>query len=94
MIAEARKRIHDNPGMYYDYIYGEHEAGGTGFLYLSAVPFEELGFNTKLEKKPYPELTKSFLYSVPSIFVLWPALLLGIHNSTKNKPDNTDTTHE
>ena len=76
--------------MYHDYIYGEQEAGGTGYLYLSAVPFEELGFNTGLQKKPYPELTKGFLYSVPSIFVLWPALFLGIHNSTKNNQTNTE----
>jgi len=43
LIREARKRIIENPGQYIDHIYGEHEAGGTGFLYLSAVPFEELG---------------------------------------------------
>ena len=40
--------------------------------------------NTKIEKKPYPELTKGFLYSVPSVFVLAPALLLGIQSATKN----------
>jgi len=90
MLAEARQRIHDFPDWYYDGIYGEHEAGGTGFLYLSPVPFEELGFRTNIQKKPYPELTKGFLYSVPSIFVLWPAILLGIHQSTKkNLKNNT-----
>jgi formate dehydrogenase iron-sulfur subunit len=88
MIAEARRRIHEFPDWYYDGIYGEHEAGGTGFLYLSPVPFEELGFRTNIQKKPYPELTKGFLYSVPSVFVLWPALLLGIHHSTKNNQKN------
>ena len=82
--AEARKRIIENPGMYHDVIYGEQEAGGTGWLYLSAVPFEELGFKTNLRKKPYPELTKGFLYSVPSVFVIAPAVLLGIHSATKN----------
>jgi len=84
LIAEARKRIYDDPDRYYNEIYGEHEAGGTGFLYLSPVPFEELGFNTTLQDASYPELTKGFLYSVPSVFVLWPALLLGIYKSTKN----------
>lgn len=84
LLAEARKRIVEDPDLYYDEIYGEHEAGGTGFLYLSPVPFKELGMNTSLQKKSYPELTKGFLYSVPSIFVLWPAMLLGIHNATKN----------
>ena len=84
LIKEARKRIHENPGAYVDHIYGEHEAGGTSFLYLSPVPFEELGFNTTVQKSSYPELSKGFLYSVPAIFVLWPTILLGIHQATKN----------
>lgn len=84
LIKEARKRIHENPDMYVDHIYGEHEAGGTGFLYLAGVPFSELGFNTKIQNESYPALSKGFLYSVPSIFILWPAILLGIHEATKN----------
>ena len=84
LIREARKRINDNPELYIDHIYGEHEAGGTGWLYLSPVPFEELGMPTNLQKASYPALTKGFLYSVPSVFVLVPALLLGIQQSTKN----------
>lgn len=90
LIAEARKRIYQQPDVYYDQIYGEHEAGGTGVLYLSPVPFEELGFNTSVQNLPYPELTKGFLYSVPSIFVLWPALLLGIYKSTKDNQYDTE----
>jgi formate dehydrogenase iron-sulfur subunit len=93
LLAEARRRIHEDPDTYYDGIYGEYEAGGTGFLYLSPVPFEELGLNTKLQKDSYPELTKGFLYSVPSIFILWPAMLLGIHNATKNN-SKTDEENE
>ena len=84
LIKEARKRINDNPGQYEDHIYGEHEAGGTGFLYLSAVPFNELGFNTSLQTESYPALSKGFLYSVPTIFVLWPAMLLGLREATRN----------
>ena len=90
MLAEARKRINQFPDYYYDGIYGEHEAGGTGYLYISPVPFEELGMKTKIQHNPYPELTRSFLYSVPSIFVLWPAILLGIHKSTKNNQNIDD----
>ena len=55
-----------------------------GFLYLAGVPFNELGLNTSLQSKSYPELSKGFLYSVPTIFVLWPAILLGIREATKN----------
>jgi len=84
LIKEARRRIYENPDLYHDHIFGEHEAGGTSFLYLSPVPFEELGFNTRVQASSYPELSKGFLYSVPSIFVLWPTILLGIHQATKN----------
>lgn len=84
MLAEARKRIVENPDDYYDQIYGEDVAGGTGLLYLSPVPFEELKFNTKLQNDSYPELSKGFLYTVPSVFVLLPPLLLAIHEATKS----------
>lgn len=84
LLKEARRRIHENPDLYADHIYGEHEAGGTGFLYLSKVPFNEIGFNTSIQTSTYPELSKGFLYSVPTIFVLWPAILLGIREATKN----------
>jgi formate dehydrogenase iron-sulfur subunit len=90
LIKEARKRIQENPELYVDHIYGEKEAGGTGFLYLSPVPFDELGFSTKVQKTSYPELSKGFLYSVPTIFVLWPALLLGIQEATKNNHPNIE----
>jgi formate dehydrogenase iron-sulfur subunit len=91
LITEARKRINSNPDTYYDHIYGEHEAGGTGFLYLSSVPFEELGFNTSLQTESYPSLSKGFLYSVPTIFVLWPAMLLGLREATKDKNNNSES---
>lgn len=90
LIAEARKRIVENPDTYVDHIYGETEAGGTSFLYLSPVPFEEIGFKTNIQKSSYPALTKSFLYSVPSVFVLVPSLLLGIHEAAKSNHKKTE----
>jgi formate dehydrogenase iron-sulfur subunit len=84
LIKEARRRIYEKPDLYADHIYGEHEVGGTGWLYLSPVPFEELGMNTNLQQSSYPALTKGFLYSVPSVDLLLPPLLLGIYTATKN----------
>jgi formate dehydrogenase iron-sulfur subunit len=84
LIKEARRRIYEKPDVYVDHIYGEHEAGGTGCLYLSPVPFEELGMNTSIQKASYPSLTKGFLYTVPSVDLLLPPLLLGIYAATKN----------
>ncbi len=91
LIKEARKRIIENPGVYVDHIYGEREAGGTGWLYLSGVPFDKIGFNTGIQTKSYPELSKGFLYSVPAIFVLWPAILLGIREGSRNNNENGET---
>ncbi len=89
LIAEARRRIAENQEMYHDHIYGETEAGGTSFLYLSPVPFDEIGFKTNIQKASYPALTKGFLYSVPAVFVLVPSLLLGIHEATKSNQNKT-----
>lgn len=83
LIQEARRRIYEKPDLYVDHIYGEHEAGGSCWLYISPVPFKELGMKTSLQKESYPSLTKGFLFSVPSVFVLVPALLLGIQQATK-----------
>jgi len=89
LITEARRRIYEKPDLYYNQIYGEHEAGGTCWLYLSPVPFKEIGLNTSIQTASYPALTKGFLYTVPSVFVLVPALLLGIQQATKkDNPEN------
>jgi len=75
----ARVRIYNHPERYVHKIYGEHEVGGTGWLYLSAVPFEEIGFRTDLGTTPYPEYTSDFLYGVPLVLFGLPALLLGLN---------------
>ncbi len=44
LLAEAHRRIGENPGKYYeDRVYGEGDLGGTQVLYLSHLPFNELG---------------------------------------------------
>lgn len=81
----ARLRIYHNPNKYVHQIYGEHIVGGTGWLYLAAIPFEQLGFRTDLGNTPYPEFTKEFLYAVPLIFFGAPAFLLGLNSLTKKE---------
>ena len=82
LLKIAKTRIYNNPDVYYDKIYGEHEVGGTALLYLSAVPYEEVEMRTDLGTTSYPEYTKTFLYSVPAVLILWPALLLGLYNAS------------
>ncbi|MBE0605239.1 MAG: 4Fe-4S dicluster domain-containing protein, partial [Deltaproteobacteria bacterium] len=46
LLKIARDRIRNFPHRYVDQIYGEYEAGGTSWLYLSGVPFGQLDFPT------------------------------------------------
>jgi Fe-S-cluster-containing dehydrogenase component len=87
LIEEANRRIYQKPGEYLTHIYGEHEVGGTGYLYLSKVPFEQIGFRTDLGTVAYPEFTKGFLYSVPLVLLLWPAFLIGVNTVTKREEE-------
>ena len=83
MIKIARDRIRRYPDRYVDHIYGEHEMGGTAYLYLSGVPFKELGMREDLGVTPAPELTAAALGAVPMVIGLWPVLLTGIYAMTK-----------
>ena len=89
VLQEAMMQIYKQPDKYHREIYGQHEVGGTSWLYLSAVPFEQLGFRTDLGTTPYPEYTKEFLYGVPVVLALWPPILWAISNATKKEDDNT-----
>jgi len=83
----ARHRVYSHPDKYVHQIYGEHDAGGTGWLYLSAVPFEQIGFRTDLGTTPYPEYTKNFLVSVPLLLFGVPALLGGMSVLAERKDE-------
>src|SRR3954470_10684125 len=79
MLEEARRRIAARPNKYVDHIYGEHEAGGTSVLYLSAVPFEKLGFPT-LQDEPYPAKSAVALGAVPPAVIALGAILGGAYS--------------
>jgi formate dehydrogenase iron-sulfur subunit len=65
IVVEAERRLRLNPGRYVNHIYGRDEAGGTSWLYLSDIPFEELGFNTKISTINLPSLTWASLSKIP-----------------------------
>jgi len=89
LLDEARTRIYTNSGKYVRHIYGEHEAGGTSWLYISGVPFERLGFRTNVAHQGYPALTREFLYAVPQVDILAPLFMLGLARATARKKDGT-----
>lgn len=88
VIYEANRRIYQKSAEYIPHIYGEHEVGGTGYVYISKVPFEQIGFRTDLGTTAYPEYTKGFLYSVPLVLLLWPSFLIGINALTKREEEH------
>jgi formate dehydrogenase iron-sulfur subunit len=76
LLALAHEKIEENPEKYVPRVYGERIVGGTAWLYLSAVPFEDLGL-LELGDKSIPPITESlqhsiFRYGVPPLlgFVL------------------------
>ncbi|MBM4171596.1 MAG: 4Fe-4S dicluster domain-containing protein [Ignavibacteria bacterium] len=85
LLEIARYRVYSHPEKYEPKIYGEYEVGGTGWLYLSPVPFDQIGFRTDLGNTPYPEYTREFLYAVPLVLFGVPALLLGLNMLTERK---------
>jgi len=84
----ALTRIYRNPEKYVHHIYGEFEAGGTDWIYLSAVPFDQIGFRTDLGEETYPDYTREFLYAVPLVFLGFPTLLYGLSELTKRDGAN------
>src|SRR5579871_587000 len=78
LVAEARHRIANKPGDYYGKIYGLEEVGGTSVLYLSAVPFEQIGLRVNVPRQSLPDLTWRVLELVPDVVSTGSVLLGGI----------------
>jgi len=75
LLALARRRIEERPGVYQPKIYGETDAGGTNVLYLSPVPFDQVGLPA-LGAEPAPDLSESIQHGIYQGFVA-PVALLG-----------------
>lgn len=87
LIRLGREKIRSSPGRYVDHLYGEHEAGGTSWLYLSSIPFGQVDLPEDLPDKPLVEQTKGFLSAVPLVLVLWPAVLGLCYSAKRNKEE-------
>jgi len=90
LIKLARNRIRQYSDRYIDHIYGEHEAGGTSWLYISGAPFDDVGLPTDLGTQPFPVYTKEFLSFVPLVLVAWPALLGGMYLMSRAREQEDD----
>lgn len=93
LLKVAKDRISDNPARYLDRIYGEKEVGGTSWMYITAVPFEKLGF-IDVPNEPTPKLAETIQHTLFSY--LWsPIVLYGLlggimWTSHKNRAEAED----
>jgi formate dehydrogenase iron-sulfur subunit len=79
LLEAAKSRIYTNPDRYLHHVYGEHEAGGTSWLYLTDVPPEKLALRTGIPERPIPDLVQGALSAPPFVMTLWPPLLMGLY---------------
>lgn len=91
LLAEAHDRISEHPEVYYEHIYGEHEAGGTALLYINAVAPEKLGFKHK-EEEMYPNYTWEFLSRIPIEIAIIFTLLVGIYIFRSKRTNKEEVT--
>jgi formate dehydrogenase iron-sulfur subunit len=84
LLEEARSRIQAHPDRYVDHIYGETEVGGTSMLYISNVPFNEIGFPT-LGPEPIPRYAEVAMAAVPPAVVLVSTAMAGLYWFTKRR---------
>ncbi|MEW6050114.1 MAG: 4Fe-4S dicluster domain-containing protein [Candidatus Zixiibacteriota bacterium] len=87
LIELAHSRMNANPGRYVDHIYGEYEVGGTAWMYLSAVDFNNTEL-PKLTSQPIPDTTETIQHGVFKSFVpplaLYGVLGLVMHSLRKD----------
>jgi len=90
LIKIGHQRIQTHPGRYLDHLYGEKELGGTSWMYLSPVAFDEVGFDPNPGNEPIINNVKDFLGTVPMVLAIWPAMFTGFHLLAKKKAHDED----
>ena len=86
LLIQAHAQITTHSHRYVDHVFGEHEVGGTSMLYLSDIPFEELGFPTDLPHTATPEGTEKILGKIPLVLFGMATLMGGTAAYTHRKP--------
>lgn len=86
LIREAYHRIAVKPEKYVNHVYGDKEVGGTSWLYISPVPFEELGFPT-LGPEPMAHASEIIMSATPVTLVAAVAALSGFYWLTKRRDE-------
>lgn len=83
LLEKARDRIKKNPDRYLDHIFGEKEVGGTSVMYISGVPFEQLGFREDIIEKSIPKYTWKYIKKAPLLAMSLPVFFAALYVYTK-----------
>ncbi|MEE4312525.1 MAG: 4Fe-4S dicluster domain-containing protein [candidate division KSB1 bacterium] len=68
LIKLAREKIAKEPDRYIDHIYGEHELGGTSWMYLSGKPMHEMDME-RFGERSIPSYTEPVQHAIFKNFV-------------------------
>ncbi len=85
LLDAAHGRIAAHPDIYVNHVYGEFEAGGTGWLYVSDVPFDQLGFRVAVTKEPIPSYTWNIMEKLPPVVGTLAVVLTGASIFTRRR---------
>jgi formate dehydrogenase iron-sulfur subunit len=94
LLSQAERRLDEEPSKYFPHIYGKEEVGGTSVLYLSAVPFAQLGLPTNLPKDPLPMLTFRVLSEIPTLVSIGAVVLGGVWWITNRREEVAEAEKE
>ncbi|MBK7450126.1 MAG: hypothetical protein IPJ47_12150 [Anaerolineales bacterium] len=74
LIAKAHERIAAHPDKYIQHVYGEHENGGTSYLIISHVPFQDLGLPA-MPETPVNEVSETVMEMTIPFALGWGTVL-------------------
>jgi formate dehydrogenase iron-sulfur subunit len=69
LLAQAHRRISENPRKYLGKVWGESEVGGTSVLYISDMDLSFLTYGEPFGNRPLPQTTRVAMESVPFTFL-------------------------
>lgn len=85
LLRIAHERL--NTGNYVQKVYGEEEAGGTSWLYLSDIPFEQLGFKSNIARESLPAIAEHYMRKTPALLLGGAALFMGLSRFIQRKKE-------
>lgn len=89
LLASAHDLIAKNPDRYVDHVYGETEAGGTSWLLIAGVPFDQLGLPSP-GNKPLPHISETVMKGTVPFALSWATVLTGLTYTVRWRKQRMD----